>query len=175
MRGETWVPVVGFEREYEVSDMGRVRSVDRYVRNGETSTRLRKGRVLRHGLSGSGYPQVNLSSGGKNKVLMIHRLVMAAFVGGCQKGVEVCHHDGQKTNNFLKNLRYDTKKSNAADRYKHGTHHCGEKSPNAKLTNESVSVIRKSLLTYGKLAAMFGVSEAAVGMAKRGVTWRNCA
>lgn len=175
MSGETWVPVAGFEIDYEVSDMGRVRSIDRHVRNGETSTRLRKGRVLRPGLTGSGYPQVNLSSGGKNKVLMVHRLVMAAFVGACEKGVEVCHRDGKKTNNALENLRYDTKKSNAADRYKHGTHHRGEKSPNAKLTNERVSVIRKSVLTYGKLAEMFGVSEAAVGMAKRGVTWKECA
>ncbi|WP_248099523.1 HNH endonuclease signature motif containing protein [Corynebacterium kefirresidentii] len=52
----------------------------------------------------------------------VHRLVMAAFVGPCPDGMEVCHNDGNPANNYVGNLRYDTHQANYADMFIHNTH-----------------------------------------------------
>ncbi len=59
------------------------------------------------------------SNGRWKGMLKVHWVVMLAFVGPCPKGLIVCHNDGDKTNNRLSNLRYDTQRSNALDRTKH--------------------------------------------------------
>lgn len=122
--GELWKPVVGFEGSYEVSNLGRVRGVDRII-GGPHGPRLWKGRVLRAGASACGRHKrlgVMLLLGGKFKTMRIHRLVMAAFIGPCPKGLEVCHNDGNASNNHLANLRYDTRSENIKDQLRHGTH-----------------------------------------------------
>lgn len=52
---------------------------------------------------------------------------MEAFVGPCPEGMEVCHNNGDCTDNRLENLRYDTKSANMLDRVRHGTHHNANK------------------------------------------------
>lgn len=56
----------------------------------------------------------------------VHALLLTAFVGPCPPGMEACHNDGFRSNNRLYNLRWDTRKANAADRRKHGTDTIGE-------------------------------------------------
>lgn len=102
MNEECWLPVAGYEGLYEVSDRGRVRSVDALVANG-TSTRLRKGRVLKT-LPKDGYRCVSLSGGGVVKRRKVSRLVAAAFVGDVT-GVLVDHRDRNKANDRAENLR----------------------------------------------------------------------
>lgn len=103
---ETWKPVTGFEGLYEVSDQGRFRRV--YPRKYLTSYR-RKDR----------YCQVGLSSKGKCYRLYSHRVVAAAFLGPCPDGKEVCHNNGDRSDNRLVNLRYGTREENVADRKIH--------------------------------------------------------
>lgn len=99
---ETWKPVVGYEGFYEVSDQGRVRSLNRVsIRNGRAHKM--RGRVLTAvQTSKYGYRKVNL---GRNNPEFVHRLVMAAFVGPGD-GLDVDHRDGNPANNHLANLRY---------------------------------------------------------------------
>jgi hypothetical protein len=70
-------------------------------------------------------------------------LVLRAFVGPCPPGMECCHNDGNRANNHLSNLRWDTPKENQADSRRHGTRPLGEKHPNAKLTRDVVLRIRR--------------------------------
>ena len=115
---ERWLPVLGFVG-YEVSDLGRVRSVDRVV---ATRSGLRRypGRLLSFSLNPrNGYLQVSLGRAGK---LPVHRLVARAFLGEPPPGHEVCHGPGGRHDNRLVNLRWDTKSANSIDHVESGSH-----------------------------------------------------
>lgn len=110
---EVWRPVEGYEEYYEVSDIGRVRSKDRYVpgRHGE---KIRRGRIVAQSgkLDNPGYKRVHLSINGKAKWLQVHRLVALAFLpqpAGCNV---VNHIDNNPANNCVDNLEWTTQKGN---------------------------------------------------------------
>lgn len=108
MSDEQWRPVVGYEGIYEVSDHGRVRSLDRFNHIG----RRYRGRVLRPSTDRGGYQRVVLSQNGNCKTAKIHSLVLEAFVGPRPDGLHVCHGDSNPANNHLSNLRYATQSEN---------------------------------------------------------------
>jgi hypothetical protein len=120
---ETWLPVVGYEGAYEVSDQGRVRGVDRVLdrtvarpgRRGGSPIQPWKGKVLRATRRlRDGHLVVNLCKSGRPKAAYVHQIVLAAFVGPCPTGLEVAHGNGDASDNRFANLRYDTHKNNEA-------------------------------------------------------------
>jgi len=119
---EEFRPVVGFEGRYEVSNLGRVRSLPHIQlgRNGKPIKRL--GRILRPGRHNKhGHVSVVL---GRGNTRQVHRLVLEAFVGPCPPGEETCHDpDPDPTNNRLDNLRWGTRSDNINDAVGHGTWH----------------------------------------------------
>ena len=128
---EEWRPVVGYEGIYEVSDMGRVRSLPREVNRGRAGYITMPGRVLKPHVER--YARLRLvSTDGRGSTRYVHRLVAEAFHGPCPGGMEVCHENGQHLDNRAENLRYDTRAGNQRDLVKHGRHlyarrtHCGK-------------------------------------------------
>lgn len=120
---ERWLPVPGYEGYYEVSDYGRVRSLEREVYSRQWGNYRRvPGRYLSLGDKGRGYRAVNMCREGKQRSAMVHRLVTSAFVGPCPAGMEVCHKNGDPSDNRLANLRYGTSSENKRDSVRHGTH-----------------------------------------------------
>lgn len=115
---EKWMPVVGYEGLYEVSDCGRVRGLDRTDAGG----RRWPGRIMQLSKRDSGHLVVHLASGGKRKVVRVHRAVLEAFVGPCPVGMEACHSNGIPDDNRVENLRWDTRRSNILDQIAHGVH-----------------------------------------------------
>ena len=121
---EQWKPVNGYEGIYEVSSHGRVRSVDRTVTRSDGKVHRYKGKVLSAGLrKRGGYPLVSLYTHGKSRKRYVHALVAETFIGTRPEGMEVCHSDGDPTNNSLENLRYGTRSDNELDKVRHGTHY----------------------------------------------------
>lgn len=123
---EKWLPVVGQEGRYEVSDHGRVRSLDRMVPHGRLSgLRRHKGRILKQGRKPAGYPTVSIPIDGARhvKVMYVHRLVLEAFVGPSPDGIVARHLDDNKENNHLGNLRWGTESENAHDKVRNGYDH----------------------------------------------------
>ena len=110
MTEEIWRPVVGYEGLYEVSNTGRVRSLDRYVRC--KSYRLHKGKVLSPGKDKDGYLFVVLSCNGKHKTIAVHKLVAQAFIPNPDDLPIINHKDEDKTNNRVDNLEWCTAKYN---------------------------------------------------------------
>lgn len=102
---EEWRDIEGHEGLYQVSNTGKVKS-------------LRSGKILKTESGEWGHQRVNL--GRRERGLRVHRLVLEAFVGPCPPGMECCHNNGDPSDNRVENLRWDTKKSNAADKRKHG-------------------------------------------------------
>ena len=103
---EIWRPVVGYEGLYEVSNTGRVRSLDRYVKG--KGYRLHKGKVLSPIKNKDGYLTVNLCCNGKIQHKTIHRLVIQTFIPNPDNLPEVNHLDEDKTNNSVDNLEWCT-------------------------------------------------------------------
>lgn len=123
---EEWRAVVGFEGSYEVSNLGRVRSLDRmvaYQRVDQYSGRVLvvdrkyKGQMLRPGTMQSGHQFVVL---GKKNGFCVHTLVLTAFTGPAPPRMECCHNDGKPGNNIHSNLRWDTRANNIIDDFRSG-------------------------------------------------------
>jgi hypothetical protein len=151
---EEWLPVVGHEGKYEVSSLGRVRSLDRIISqksaNGNLHNRNMRGKVLSL-IRTDGYLHVSL---GIRNPIMVHVLVAAAFIGPRPKGHDVRHLDGSRDNNIPSNLAYGTRSQNNFDRAIHSRY---------KLTKDDVAFIRDNkLLRKVDLAEMFGVNRSQI-------------
>lgn len=121
---EQWKDIEGYEGYYQVSDHGRVRSLDRKNSRGWNIP----GRVMATPLDSKGYPYVSLHRDGR-KNHRVHRLVCRAFNGEPEsESLDVCHNDGTRTNNVPSNLRWGTRSENIMDAAKvHKTHYLGNK------------------------------------------------
>lgn len=123
-----WLPVPGFEGSYEVSDLGQVRSVDRFVPGKFAhNTALRKGQLLTPGVNTHGYLQVSLCRDGHAYPRAVHRVVLLAFVGQRPDGRVTRHLNGDKLDCSLVNLAYGTQSENLRDKVTHGTDHNAKK------------------------------------------------
>lgn len=169
---EHWRPVVGYEPFYEVSDHGRVRSLDRIDARGQ----MRRG-VLRScyvDAKGSGYRCVTLSMNGKAKKFTVHTLVLEAFVGPRPTSEhEGCHEDGRRDNAALSNLSWGTAVENWADKWRHGTATAGEQSVGSILTAEEVTWIRESAQSSLALAPVFGVASSTIRAVRLRQNWAH--
>ena len=119
---ETWKPVSGDQPGYEVSNLGRVRSLSRTIVERGGRERKIPGTVLTPFRLSKGYLGVTI--GGRTK--KVHRLVAAAFIGNAP-GKQVRHLDGNPHNNCVENLEYGTNSENQRDSVRHGTHHIARK------------------------------------------------
>lgn len=115
---EQWLSVAGFEGLYSVSDLGRVRSLDRIDRQG----RLRKGRILRPAVRRDGHLHVGLCRDSKRVWRYVHVLVAEAFHGQRPDGMEVRHLNGNPADNRAENLAFGSHSENQFDSVAHGTH-----------------------------------------------------
>ena len=107
---EEWRPIAGWEGSYDVSNFGRVRSLDNYRRvcdvNGGEHIRFVKGAIRKLQLLPNGYVSVILKDGGRKKRFNVHRLVAKAFLPNPNNLPEVNHKDENKLNNYADNLEW---------------------------------------------------------------------
>jgi hypothetical protein len=164
---EFWKPIPNYEK-YEVSNLGRVKSLH-YGKTGKT-------RGIKHWTDKDGYLRVGLYRDRKQKMFLVHRLVLLAFVGECPDGLQVAHLNGQPDDNRLANLAYVTKSENESHKKLHGTdiYARGEKNGSAKLGEDDVREIRRRLArgeTQQTIAREYGVSQAIISLIKTGRSW----
>lgn len=125
-----------------------------------------------------GYREVTLSRSqpAQTRRIKVHRLVLEVFVGAAPAGFDGCHNNGDRADNSLSNLRWDTRRSNCDDTRKHGRVLLGEKTNSAKLTADDVRAIRAlreqghSLNSIGR---RFGVGGVTVLRIARRDTWAH--
>lgn len=104
MEKEIWKDIKGYEGVYQVSNLGRVKSLDRiiYCKNGTKA--YYKEKILKQSKQKNGYYRVTLSANNKQKKHSIHRLVAQSFLKDYSNELEVNHIDGNPANNKLSNL-----------------------------------------------------------------------
>lgn len=122
-----------------------------------------------------GYWAVKIWVNGKQKLFLVHRLLLLTFVGLPPDGYESCHEDGDRLNLSLDNLRWDTRQANMDDRKKHGNTVCGEKMHNSKLNNLQVRIIRtlyKEIMNKD-LASFFNVKPNTISQIQTRKRWTH--
>ena len=111
MKGEIWKPIEGFEGYYQISNMGRVKSLERTVRNSRGCRTVAE-RILNPQSNSKGYLYVNLYKDGKMKRCRVNRLVAQAFLPNPDNLPCINHKDENKQNNCMDNLEWCSRSYN---------------------------------------------------------------
>lgn len=173
---EIWKDIKGFEGIYQVSDLGRIRSLDRLKLNKHNSYTKVKGCIIKS-FKKKGYPSVSLSIYNTKKTFSVHRLVADSFILNLENKREVNHINGIKTDNRVNNLEWVSSKENIKHAYKMGLmkNKFGEKHHGCKLTEDQVIKIKYDLkeLSHSEIAKMFNVNPSRISSIRCGRTWSH--
>ena len=161
---EKWVSIKGYEGLYEVSDMGRVKSL-----------KFGKEKILKPENHTFGYYRVILCKDGINKKYRVHRLVCLNFLDNPENKPQVNHKNGDKKDNRLENLEWCNNSENQKHAYDNGLQISlkGSKHGRSKLTDQQVLEIRSSNLTQKELGKIYGVAHQQISKIKRRETWTH--
>lgn len=110
---EIWKDIPGYEGYYQISNLGRIRSLDRYANVCGNGKRLVKGRIIKSVKCTNGYYEAPLNRNGVRKVMLLHRVVANVFIPNPFNLPEVNHKDENIANNRADNLEWCTSKYNA--------------------------------------------------------------
>lgn len=174
---EQWKTVSGYEGIYEVSDYGRIRSLDRLIEKSNGRVCFWRSRLVKSWHDKKGYLQVGLCGRGRRKFSFVHRLVLASFCG--ESDLECNHRDGVKDNNYLANLEWVTSSENHLHRCRILGKGRGESHGRAKLTEKQVVEIRDRYkaggVTKTELAKTHNVDRTSIRDLISRKTWHHVA
>lgn len=167
MKQEIWKDIEGYEGLYQVSSLGRVKSLDRYVNcpiNGINAKRLAPGKILFLGCRNR-YPFITLYKTNISKTFSVHWLVAKAFIPNPENRKEINHLNGSRLDNNVSNLEWCTHSENIRHADKTGLRKMpkGENQCNSKLKQHQVNSLRfeykNNNITQLELAKKYGVSR----------------
>lgn len=167
---EIWKDIPGYEGSYQISNIGRVKSLRRFYNKGWHADK-----ILAIHPNNFGYFHVKIRKDGGSRDFQVHALVALAFIGPYPPGKEINHKNGVVTDNHPDNLEYITHGENMAHKYRV----LGVKpnKNNVKLTAKQVRQIRRLFnpyyYTYPMLAKKFGVSAGNIYAIIHRKTWKE--
>jgi len=178
---EVWKDIPDFEGIYQVSNFGRVKSLERLTKN-KQGTCLRKEKLLTLNISNKGYAKVKLYNTNKNikKTIFVHKLVGVCFLDNLNQYKEINHIDGDKLNNKMDNLEWCSRSHNVKETYrlnlKKEETYKGEGNATSKLKEQDVLLIRKlhkQGMSNKELAIKFNVVSGTIGFIVNNQTWKH--
>lgn len=173
---EEWRNVVGYERSYQVSNLGNIRSLDRVCGIKPVQGQIIKPRTEH------GYERVTLYENNKPKKFFVHRLVAAAFIENPNCLPFINHKDENPKNNAVDNLEWCTQKYNihyGSRMSKVSEKNRGENHYSCRLTVDKVAFVREHYIPRDKefgasaIARQFGVSVGAIRAIIVGRSWKH--
>ena len=180
MSAEEWKDVKGFEGLYQISNLGRVKSLDKLVVQKTGQRYWVKGQILKPYQDGCGYLMVNLAHKGKKSMRKVHRMVAEKFCSNPDNKPCVNHIDSNNKNNRYDNLEWCTNLENIKHYWRSPLKiSYGEGNANSKLKTEEVLEIRRTYIKgdsiFGSkpLARKFGVSDMTIRNILNNKKWRH--
>ena len=175
---EIWKPIKDFEGLYEVSNLGRVKSLSR-LKHPNCGRYYLKEKILKIWKNPNGYYATCLSKNG-NHTKTIHRLVAETFIPNQNNYPCVNHKDEDKSNNCVDNLEWCTRSENMKHAYGHGLKSSkGMKNGRNILSEEDIKYIRSNYIprdnNFGSkvLASKFGVAHQTISAVIRRQNWKE--
>ncbi len=177
---EKWITL--FEGFYRVSNLGRIRSIGRYVKTKGNGKQWRLGKILKPRMNRYGYLQLCLSIRGNVKTYTIHRLVTQEFIPNPENKPCVNHKNNDRTDNCVENLEWCTHKENEEHKVSCDRQAKGEKNGTAKLTNIDIRFIRHLKddfnLKQRDISKVMGyvgkrVCQRTINTILNGITWKH--
>ena len=163
---EIWKNVVGFEEQYEISNLGNLRSKERFVKHWRGGERKYKSNFKNIRLNDKGYFRCNLKNEGKRYDFTIHKLVALAFLPNEENKPFVNHKNGIKTDNRVENLEWCSASENI-------THAVKNRLVKTKLTDEQAKEIFNSQLSHRKLAKLYNITSSIVWRIKNKKAYKH--
>jgi hypothetical protein len=175
---EVWKDVLGLENFYQVSNMGKVKTMPREVIRGRGGVYKTPERLLNPSINSDGYYTGIFRVNKKACNYKVHTLVALAFIGQIPKGMEVNHKNGIKTDNRVENLEIITKSQNIKHAFNIGLNkpNKGEKNGNSKYTKEDAIKVKKLIkngLTETQIVNEINCSIHFVRDIRRNRTWAH--
>lgn len=174
LEGEAWRDVVGYEGIYQVSNLGRVKSLDRRNhRKHAYKGKIKKLTDLK------GYKAVRLCKTGSQNTSLVHRLVAACFIPNAKNLPDINHKNCIKSDNRVENLEWISEKDNTKHAILNGrmNHLFGENNSLSKLTIRDVNEIRGLYLTgkytHQEISKIYGVKKSVIGKVVNNTNWYN--
>lgn len=167
---ETWRDLEGYEGMYQVSDQGRVKSLDRIIKiekKGKKVEQRLMGKVLSPYDNRKGYLLIDLSKNGKRQREYIHRLVAKAFINNPNELPQVNHLNNVRNNNFVNNLEWTSAQGNVDHMVKQDRHH-------SKLRPDQILEIRKLIdkgVKQKDIAIKYQVAPTIISNINTGRAW----
>lgn len=178
MEQEIFKPIKGYEGLYEVSNLGRVKSLCKEWICGRNTPKRKEETIIRNGHR-KDYDFVSLSKDKKIKYPSIHRLVAEQFIINYENKPDINHKDGNKRNNYFKNLEWCTKSENQTHAYKKGFQISkkGSQHHQSKLTENDVFEIKELCGKGGKsqreIGELYGIKQAQVSRIVCNKRWNH--
>lgn len=176
IENEIWKPVVGWEKYYEVSNEGKVKSKERYRKMGLMGNVKMPPKLLNLNTK---HPYIRVSLTGEgSKIVSVHRLVAEAFLPNPENKLYVNHKDCNTHNNTVDNLEWCTQSENTIHAIKMGRFvpRVGEDASSAKLTEKDVMEIRnkyKEGQPVTSLSVEYGIGKNGVYRILRKEVWKH--
>jgi len=178
--GEIWIPLLGCEHKYHVSNYGRVKAIYRIIpyNKNKSINSFRKERIMKQKVTNKGYLSLTIFfQDGVRTCVPVHRLILSSFKGVDNEKTQGNHIDGNKLNNRIENLEWCNGKENINHAISTGLKSSivGEKHFKAKLTESDVLTIREKYKTtmMKDLAAEYKVGINCIQKIIYRTTWRH--
>lgn len=170
---ENWKDIKGYEGNYQVSNIGRIKSMERLSSSG----RRLSSKIMKVKKTIEGYNVINLYFNRKMNTVRVHRLVAKAFLPNLDNKTDVNHINGVKDDNRIENLEWATRSENIKHAFKTGLS-CkkGVKNSQSKLKEEDIYLIfklRKEGFLQREIAKRFKVTEVAISAILTRKNWRH--
>jgi len=177
MNNEIWKDVIGFEGLYQISNLGNVKNLSRVVNSSHNAKRTIKEKFIKPCKNRDGYLFVSLCKSNKKVNATIHRMVATSFLKNTDGKITVNHIDGNKLNNNVSNLEWNTYSENNKHAFTIGLRSLKGQSHNrSKLKNEDVLRIRSNEfngLTHKEISIIFNVSRVLITNIKSRKHWNH--
>ena len=160
---ENWKTIKNYEN-YQISDFGNVKMTENNL--------TRKERQLKPLITTKGYHRVRLYQNNISKFYFIHRLVAEYFLTNIENKNTVNHINGNKSDNSLINLEWNTYRENMNHSIENKLSSCGERNGRSKITQIQAEEIRKSTLTSNQLSEIYGIHKSNINRIRRGDGWK---